>query len=440
MYILFFIYSCIYTILIFPIFAIGAVWNKKMREGLFGRLSQGTRIREFARANRSKEIIFIHSSSVGEWEQSIPIIKALKQNNENIAVIASFFSPSGMRHAKKTDVDCAIYLPFDILPRAQWFFKTVKPAMWIISKYDVWAAFVYAAHRKKIPVYLCSAELAEDSTRYKGVGAVINRLFYKYIDIIFPVSEEYRERFLRIFPFPERLIVAGDARYDQIITKAETIQQRPSVQIFTNPLEITIIAGSLWQADEKHFLPALFRTMRENENMQAILVPHELHEAHVQSIEHECAQAGFASSRYSQFSKHDACNARIAIIDTIGMLASLYNTTDIAFVGGAFSTGVHNVAEPAVFGNPVLFGPRYINSHEAASMVKLHGGFCIHNESECYEKLSQLIADEEFRRKTGAIAQQFIMANKGATHVIVNTIYNYELKITNYERRSPQRS
>lgn len=421
-YTLYFIYSIFYAILVIPVFAIGAVWNKKMREGFLGRLAQGKRIREFARANRTKDVVFIHSSSVGEWEQSIPIIKALKQKNENIAIIASFFSPSGMRHAKKTDVDCAIYLPFDILPRAQWFFKTVKPKMWIISKYDVWAAFVYAAHRRKIPVYLCSAELAEDSTRYKGLGAVINRLFYKYINIIFPVSEDYRERFLRIFPFPERLITAGDARYDQIITKAESIQQQPSVKIFANPLKISIIAGSLWQADEKHFLPALFRVMKANNNIQAILVPHELHETHLQGIENECSQAGFASERYSQFSKQNGCECRIAIIDTIGMLASLYKTTDIAFVGGAFSSGVHNVAEPAVFGNPVLFGPRHVNSHEAVSIEKLHGGFCIHNEQECYEKLSQLIDNEEFRKQTGAIAQDFIMASKGATQVIVNNL------------------
>lgn len=421
-YILYLLYSIGYAILVIPTFAIGALWNKKMRKGFFGRLAQGRRIREFARKNSTKEIIFIHSSSVGEWEQSIPIIKAIKQKNENIAIIASFFSPSGMRHAKKTDVDCAIYLPFDILPRAQWFFKTVKPTLWIISKYDVWAAFVYAAHRQKVPVYLCSAELAEDSTRYKGISACINRLFYKYITIIFPVSDDYRERFLRIFPYPERLITAGDARYDQIIAKAEGIQQQPSVKIFANPLKISIIAGSLWQADEKHFLPALFRAMKENNDVQAILVPHELHETHLQSIENECSKAGFASERYSQFSKQNGCTGRIAIIDTIGMLASLYKTTDIAFVGGAFSTGVHNVAEPAVFGNPVLFGPRHVNSHEAVRIEKLHGGFCIHNEQECYERLSQLIENEDFRKQTGAISQGFIMASKGATQIIVNNL------------------
>lgn len=416
------LYSCLYAILVIPAFAIGALWNKKMREGFLGRLSQGKRIREFAQANKSKEIVFIHSSSVGEWEQSIPIIKALKQRNENIAVIASFFSPSGMRHAKKTDVDCAIYLPFDILPRAQWFFKTVKPSLWIISKYDVWAAFVYAAHLHKVPVYLCSAELAEDSTRYKGLGAIINRLFYKYINIIFPVSADYSERFLRIFPYPERLIVAGDARYDQIISKAENIQQQASVQIFEQLLPIRIIAGSLWQADEKHFLPALFQAMNENSNVQAILVPHELHETHLQSIETECSKAGFSSERYSQFSAQNGCRSRIAIIDTIGMLASLYKISSIAFVGGAFSTGVHNVAEPAVFGNPVLFGPRHVNSHEALRIAQLKGGFCVHNQEECYNTLTQLISNEDFRKQSGAIAQNFIMASKGATQIIVNNL------------------
>ena len=424
-YIFLFIYTLFYFFIFIPLFCIASLWNAKMREGLRGRLTQCKKINEFAQKYKNDTIIFFHSASVGEWEQSIPIIKELKKNYPNIRILASFFSPSGMRHAKKDDVDCAIYLPFDIFFTALFFFKRIQPKLWIISKYDIWPGFLLAAHIQKVPVILSSAELAKDSTRYKGIFAFFNRTFYSYIQYILPVSEDYRERFLHIFPYPERLTVVGDARYDQIISKAELIQQEPSIQIFTNPRPITFIGGSLWPADEKHLFPALIKLYKETPDLQLILVPHELHESHISAIEQTFFENGITTERYSDFSKKGTTDCNVAIINTIGMLAKLYKTTDIAYVGGAFSTGVHNVAEPSVFGNPVVFGPKHINSYEAIKIRELQGGYSISNTEECYSIISKFILDEPFRKQTGSIAQNFIASNKGATQLICKKIEEF---------------
>lgn len=423
-YLFLFIYTIGYIFLFIPVFCIGAIFNTKMRDGLKGRLTQPKRIRQFAKEHANDTIVFFHSASVGEWEQSIPIIKTLKQSHPEIVILASFFSPSGMNHAKKDDVDCAIYLPFDVCFANYLFFKRIQPKAWVVSKYDIWPGSLLAAHWAHVPVLLCSAELAKDSKRYSGLGAFVNRLFYKYISYIFPVSEDYKQRFLNIYPFEDRLEVVGDARYDQIIAKAEAVKEQPDVEIFENPLPVTFIGGSLWPADEKHLFPALLRVFKENDNLQLLLVPHELHESHIQAIEQTFAAEGIATERYSEFSKKDsgktAC--RVAIINTIGMLAKLYKNTDFAYVGGAFSTGVHNVAEPSAFANPVVYGPKHVNSYEAMQLKEKAGGFPVSNEAECYDILSRLAKDESFRKDAGKKNQDFLYASKGASQKIAQYI------------------
>lgn len=426
-YIFLVLYTVVYICLVFPVFCIGSLFNAKIREGLIGRITQPKLIRKFAKEHKNEQILFFHSASVGEWEQSIPIIKLLKQSYPDMKIVASFFSPSGMNHGRKEDVDLSLYLPFDVCISNYLFFKRLKPKAWVISKYDVWPGILMAAHWANIPVLLCSAELAEDSVRYKGVNAAVNRLFYKYISYILPVSEDYKQRFLNIFPYENRLEVVGDARYDQIIAKAEAVMQQPEVELFENPLPITFIGGSIWPADEKHLFPALLRVFKEHTNLQLILVPHELHETHIQAIEQTFNQEGIETQRYTDFSNmgsgKTAC--RVAIVNTIGMLAKLYKNTDIAYVGGAFSTGVHNVAEPSAFGNPVVYGPKHINSFEAMQLKKVAGGFPISNEQECYEILSKLVEDEQFRKDSGKKNHDFLYASKGASEKIVKRIQEF---------------
>ncbi|MDA3883590.1 MAG: hypothetical protein PF481_09925 [Bacteroidales bacterium] len=372
------------------------------------------------------QTILFHSSSVGEWEQSIPIIKKIKETNPNIHIVALFYSPSGMHHARKNEVDISLYLPFDMIWIMKSFLKRINPSVWIISKYDIWPAALCAAHTLEIPVLLTSAELAEDSKRYTGISARINTCFYKHITTIFPVSEEYKKRFLSVYPYPEKLIVAGDARYEQIIEKAEKIATEPAVNIFTHPEPITIVAGSIWPADEKHILPAFLSIYKNFSQTQFLLVPHELHESHICALENYFHDRSIATERYTDLQERNLTSGcRIVIVNTIGLLAKLYKDSSIAYVGGAFSSGVHNVAEPAVFGMPVIFGPKYINSHEAVQLQKLKSGFPITNQTDCEKNLSDLITNKEEREKIGKRAQDFMYSNKGATDIIMTEVKKY---------------
>lgn len=419
-YIFLIFYHIIYICILIPLFAIISLFNKKIRQGFIARFSQHALLRNIYIATKNKEVILFHSASVGEWEQAIPIIKILKQENEHCIIIATFFSSSAMLHAKKNQTDYSLYLPFDIYFIVHRFLKKINPSVCIISKYDVWPSFMHAVHSLQIPTILASAELAPDSNRHKKFIAYINSLYYKYFDTIFAVSEEYKTRFLSIFPYPERIIVSGDARYDQIIEKSETIRQQPDIPIFSHKAATTFIAGSIWQADEKHLLPSLIEIYNSTPNIQCILVPHELHEQHLQAIEHKLQEANIASERYSTFSKsaEKTTTCRIAIIDTIGMLAALYKSTDIAYVGGGFSTGVHNVAEPAVLENAVLFGPKYKNSHEARLLIQSKLAKSVQNSSEITEYLSLLINEKTTRTKNGEQARHTIYAHKGAAQQI----------------------
>ncbi|MCK9561946.1 MAG: hypothetical protein M0R02_04405 [Bacteroidales bacterium] len=413
-----FFYTILYCFIFIPLAFIASIWSKKIRCGLQGRFRQIKKIRAFAKEKTPAPLFLFHSSSVGEWEQSIPIIQELKKQSPDIQIVATFFSPSGMKHGKKELVDASFYLPFDIYWVALRFFKILQPTAWVISKYDVWPMFVFAAHSLKIPVILSSAELAEDSTRHKSIFATINTLFYRYLSVVFVVSHEYKERFLNIFPYPDRIIVSGDARYDHIISNAQKNELKQPIELFANPLSLTFIAGSIWPNDEKHLLPAILSIYNTFANVQFILVPHELAEDHIESIEHFFYESSIATERYTKFLTNQKSHCRIVIVDTIGMLAKLYQTTDIAYIGGAFSSGVHNVAEPAIFGNAVLFGPKHLNSHEAVQLKKIEAAFQLTNEQECISILTNLITNKELRITAGTKGKDFIYANKGATKII----------------------
>lgn len=423
-----------YNIFFVPLFIIGfrlgSLFNKKIKEGLHGRKNIFSLLKkQVSDIPDNAEIILFHSASVGEWEQAVPIITELKKRNKNIYIVASFFSPSGFRIVKNKHIDLKIYLPIDTPSNARRFFKLLKPKLWIISKYDVWPNFICEAKVNNVPIILASAELAPDSNRYKGIAKHFNKTFYKYFDYILPVSGDYKQRFLNIFPYPERIIVAGDARYDQIYRKTQkVIAKKEKVPVFNDDSGIAFIGGSIWPNDEKHIFPALERLLQKYERLSLILVPHELSESHIESIHKYFSTKGHSVERYSQFHYKNGTDARIAIIDTIGVLFKIYRKTEVAYVGGSFSTGVHNVLEPAAYGQPVVFGPRYKNSFEAREMVKMGCCFTINNEEEAEIIFDKLISDAKYRYERGKEAQNFLKQSLGATDKILKLLKeNYSI-------------
>lgn len=422
-----FLFSLIYNILIVPllyvVFCIGAIFNKKMRVGLQQRWRWYSKLKQHAQSIPADAMLVVfHNSSVGEWEQSAPIIDEMRKIHPNLYVIATFFSPSGFKIVKNTSINYKMYLPLDSLWNVVLFFRVIKPKLWVIAKYDVWPNFLFAANRRGIPVVLASAELAADSSRHRWPMRVFNRAFYGKLSAILPVSSDYAERFSLFYPHSSNLLVTGDTRYDQIYRKAQAVQQRPKIQIFTNNTGLQFIAGSIWPADEKHLMPALLRCINEFPNLQTVLVPHEISETHILAIESQLHEFGITAERYTDFAPHGTSNARVVIINTIGILAALYSQSDIAYVGGSFSSGVHNVMEPAAFGLPILFGPRHINSHEAVMLKQRGAAFQITNQTDCELRLKQLIQDEIFRKEAGQKSISLLTSSLGATQRAVTII------------------
>lgn len=424
-----FIFSFLYTLIAVPLiyitYGIGSLFNAKIKQGLNGRIGGLSKLKSFLKTiDPDKKIIFIHSSSVGEWEQSVQIIRQLKQKSNNLIFIASFFSPSGYHVVKSEDIDYKFYLPFDDPYHAFVLFKYLKPAVWIISKYDVWPLMLFSAKRAGVPVVLASAELAEDSTRHRGIFGQINTLIYSQIDHILTVSEEYAERFKLICNRPNQITVTGDARYDQIYQKAQNFAAQPLQPLFSNSFPV-MVCGSIWPADEAVILPAIIEHKQSRSACNFILVPHEINERHINSLREQLSASGIDTVRYTQLSSDQAIDNEILIVDTVGQLARLYRQGSFAYIGGSFGSGVHNVLEPAAFALPLLFGPRHRNSYEAKQLLKLGAADLITTVASARQEISAHINDTQRRITKGAAAQTFLSSNLGAAQRTVQILLPY---------------
>jgi 3-deoxy-D-manno-octulosonic-acid transferase len=423
-----FIWFTLYNIFIVPLiyagFYVGQFFNRKIKDGLIGRRNQWKLISEsLSNISPNTKRIMFHCTSVGEWEQAVPIIESIKTINPAIYIVVTFFSPSGYKFVKShPNVDLKIYMPLDSYFAAKRLFKLIKPSLWIISKFDIWANHIFAAHALQIPIINTAATLSPNSGRDKGIAGSFNKHVYPKFDYIFPISDDDQSRFIKLFPYPDRMTVAGDTRFDQVYNKGQKARNADPVKIFDDEGGLIFIGGSIWPADEKHILPALIKMMQKYPQLKAILVPHELHESHIADIEKTMQDGGFESERYTDISANGVTGKRVAIMNTIGMLARLYKQTHFAYIGGSFSSGVHNVMEPAVFGQPVFFGPINMNSFEAGELKKIGCAFEINNSAEAEAIMEKLITDESFRNESGKKAKDLIENNIGATQKIMNII------------------
>jgi 3-deoxy-D-manno-octulosonic-acid transferase len=234
---------------------------------------------------------------------------------------------------------------------------------------------------------------------------------------------------LTIYPFPDRLLVGVDSRFDRIYQKVERLLGEEPIRIFKMNEVFSFIMGISWPADEKIIFPALIRLMKRYHQLNVIIVPHEINESHIQTIEHLFRDEEFETERYSSFKKDDGTHARVAIIDTVGILSKLYRVTKLAYVGGGFGSGVHNVMEPAAFAQPVLFGPRHINSYEAVQLEYLLAAHTIRTEVEFEITAEYLITREKLRIEKGRDARKFLTDNLGSTQKTLDILELVDSKL-----------
>lgn len=410
---------------IYPLYAgflLLGIFNKKVREGIKGREQLFENLSQKLNSiDRTKKILWFHSSSLGEFEQAKPIIENLKALH-NITIVVTFFSPSGYNNSLKYPyADIVSYLPVDTPSQAKRFLNTLTPDVLVIMRYDLWPNHIYYANKMHVPVLLVDATMRKDSARKNIVAARFHKYLYGLISRILTVSENDKENF-RSFEIPEQHIaIAGDTRYDQVYNKSVVARTKTIInpEIIAN--KRVFIAGSTWGEDEDVLLPVVNKLISKHKDFLAIIVPHEPTITHLEKLENELSEST-RTIRFSHLLSYSG--EQVILVDSIGILMTLYSIASIAFVGGSFKSNVHNVLEAAVYGIPVLYGPKIYGSQEAPLLAEAGGGFIVKNKRELYRVLSNFLNNPTERQRCGEIAGNFVATHRGATTIITTDILN----------------
>jgi 3-deoxy-D-manno-octulosonic-acid transferase len=413
-----------YNVIVVPVLYLGVkiagLYNPKVRRGIEGR----ERIFEelivnSAAIQKSNKLVWFHSSSLGEFEQAKPIIEELKKNKE-INILVTFFSPSGYDNSRKYPfADLVSYLPFDTKANAAKFIMIAKPNLAVLMRYDLWPNHIWAMRSFNIPIFLVDATMKKTSRRKFSFLKNFHKYLFRDLTKILTVSQSDADEFKDFGCTDKQVKAVGDTRFDRVYQRSITARSRNLLKIDLFKGKKILVAGSTWEADEDVILPAFSRLARYDSNVILIIAPHEPTVINLEKIENEFS-GDLATIRFSSMNNYNG--ERVIIIDSIGILLTLYTYADAAFVGGSFKQNIHNVLEAAVYGIPVLFGPKIDNSQETKELLKLGGGILIRNKKEAYRNLRMLFSNDVLRKEKGAISYNYVQKNLGATEKILREI------------------
>ena len=416
------IYNVFFIPVLYLILIFISLFNKKIRSGISGR----KRIFEELILSRltldlSKKTIWFHSSSLGEFEQAKPIIEKLKKETD-VKIIVSFFSPSGYENSKKYPyADIITYLPFDSKWRAKRFIELIAPNMAVFMRYDIWPNHIWTLKKKKIPCLLVDATMKKNSPRKFPLLRSFHKYLFEDFTKILTVSEEDADGFKSFNCKKVKVKVVGDTRFDRVYSRSLASKESKILNKDVLKGSKVLVAGSTWPQDEDVIIPSFLKLLKYDKNAVMIIAPHEPTLLHLEKLEHEFAgQASFI--RLSNINNYT--NQEIIIVDSIGVLSILYNYADVAFIGGSFKINVHNVLEAAVYGVPVLFGPKIENSQEAKKLVEAGGGIMIKDKNSFYRSLRKLFSDDELMKECGRKSYEFVHNNVGTTDRIIKEIFS----------------
>lgn len=398
-----------------------ALFNQKIRKGIIGRKRvYESLILSATQIDKTKKLVWFHSSSLGEFEQAKPIIERLKKEKD-VNILITFFSPSGYENSKKyPHADLIAYIPFDTIGNAKKFISVTNPTLSVIMRYDIWPNMVDSLSRNNIPIYLVDATLRSSSPRkYPFINSFHKNLFSKLTRIL-TVSEEDASEFKSFGFNGERIKAVGDTRFDRVYQKSLLAREKKLIKDEIIKDKKIFVAGSTWEQDEEVILPAFLKLSEVDKNVVMIIAPHEPTLLHLEKIENEFS-GKLKTIRFSHLNNYSG--ESVIIVDSIGILLTLYTYADVAYVGGSFKQNIHNVLEAAVYGAPVLYGPKIDNSQEAKKLLKLGGGILVNNKRDAYRNLRRLFIDEDYRKRCGKIAFDYVRNNTGATEKILQEIY-----------------
>lgn len=409
---------------------IASLFNNKAKLWVDGRKNIFEHIEKKIRAELKdgEELIWFHCASLGEFEQGRTVMERFRVPGSKFKVLLTFFSPSGYEARKNYDeADLIFYLPIDTPANAKRFVEMLPLKAAFFVKYEFWFNYLSELKKKQVRTYLISGIFREDQYFFKWYASWARKQLKTFTH--FFLQDERSKQLLSQFDFTNTTI-SGDTRFDRVYEIAQNKKEFPLVKLFAEGANV-LVAGSTWEKDEEIVLSSKFKV----QSLKLIIVPHEVNEAHIRKIIQrynpllrggagDSAQGGVCL-RYSKANEQNIRQAQILIIDNIGMLSSLYQYGHIAYIGGGFGDGIHNILEAATFGLPTIFGPNYKKFNEAVELIEAGGAFSVNNSSELKTTINKLFNDKEALSKASATSKNYVLDKKGATEVIINNVLKF---------------
>lgn len=393
-----------------------SLFNKKAQKMLAGQKKTFSVLAE--NIDPQARYIWFHAASLGEFEQGRPLIEKIREEKPEYKILLTFFSPSGYEVRKDyAGADVICYLPFDFRSNAQKFLDLAKPEIAVFIKYEFWMNYLNQLRKRNIPTYIISAIFRPTQIFFRWYG-------YRYRDVLnnfnwFFVQDENSSALLKQFQY-NNITVSGDTRFDRVYKIYKQGKNLPLVEKFANKTaekQHILIAGSTWDKDEEILIPFF----NQHPEIRLIIAPHEINESRIAQFKNRIKRP---CTRYSEADEKEIEKTDCLIIDCIGLLSSVYRYGEIAYIGGGFGAGIHNVLEAAVYGIPVLFGPCYGKFREAKELIAVRGAFSVSGENDFSVQMNHLLIYTELIREAGKKTGSYVTNNLGATQKIYEKVFS----------------
>ena len=417
----------VYNIVIYFVLwgiAIASLFNEKVRKMWRGEREAFKILKQ--KVDPNAKYIWFHAASLGEFEQGRPLMERIRKEYPQYKILLTFYSPSGYEVRKNYEgADIICYMPVDTRLNAIRFLRLVRPVMAFFIKYEFWSNFLHILKHRNIPTYSVSSIFREDQVFFKWYGrsyAGVLKCFTRFF-----VQNEESKRLLEGIGIKD-VDVVGDTRFDRVLQIKEAAKQLPICEAFRTGVASSqsadvphtdfkvFVAGSSWPPDENIFIPFF----NEHKNWRLLIAPHVIAEEHLKLILSLIKDKKVV--RYTQTTPEEAAEADVLIIDCFGLLSSMYNYGDVAYIGGGFGVGIHNTLEAAVWNMPVIFGPNNKKFQEAQGLLKSGGGFEINTYEDFDGLMSSLMNDEAFLKQAGDKAGAFVAHLAGATDKVLASV------------------
>ena len=391
--------------------AVYSRFNEKVRKMWRGEREAFRILRE--KVDPNAKYVWFHAASLGEFEQGRPLMERLRQEHPEYKILLTFFSPSGYEVRKNYEgADIICYLPLDTITNARRFLRTVRPVMAFFIKYEFWYNYLHILKHRHIPVYSVSSIFRPEQVFFKWYGRQYGRVLNCFTH--FFVQNEISKTLLEKIHI-KNVTVVGDTRFDRVLQIKEAAKHLPIVETFKQDAQV-FVAGSSWPPDEEIFIPYF----KKHPEWKMIIAPHVIGEDHLRQIEK--LLEGRKVIRYTKAENAQLADADVLIIDCFGLLSSIYHYGEIAYVGGGFGVGIHNVLEAAVWDVPVFFGPNNQKFQEAQGLKAAGGGFDFETAEAFERQMDIFLTDAAKLRASGEQAGQFVQSLAGATEKVLSAV------------------